>query len=228
MLLGLGTALATTTHAASDLAGVWIVTGYSPALKTSDGKAPPLLPEAAKRYAERQALLAKGDASFDIVASRCGAPGMPRVMMLPYDFEIVQNPHRLVFLFQWNRLYRRVDIGEPSHDAEDFQWSGRSVAHWDNDTLVIDTGQIDDTLLDAAGMPHSDVLKITERLRLLDDGTLQNRMRFEDPKTFAQPWDTEVTYRKLPSGTEVGEDICLDRLRTTAAIDPKNYFNYPK
>jgi hypothetical protein len=53
-------------------------------------------------------------------------------------------------------------------------------------------------------------------------------MRFEDAKTFSAPWDTVVSYRKLPSGTEVREDICLDRISTTPAIDEKKYLSYPK
>jgi len=228
LLFGLGMTFSAVGHATADLSGVWVVTKYSPELKTSDGKAPPLLPKAAALYQQRKADRAKGNVSFDIVASRCGPPGMPRVMMLPYSFEIVQNPSRAIFLFQWNRMYRRVDVDGPSMNAPDLQWSGRAVAHWDGDTLVIETADIDDTLLDASGMPHSSKLKITERLHLLEDGTLENRMRFEDAETFRAPWDTVVTYRKLPKGTEVGEDICLDRFKDTPAIVENNYLNYPK
>ena len=228
LLFGIGMALSTTGRAAADFAGAWVVTNYSPELKTSDGKSPPLLPQADSLYGQRKALRAKGDDSFDIVASHCGPPGMPRVMMLPYAFELVQNQNKLVFLFAWNRLYRRVDINGPSMNADDLQFTGRAVGHWDGDTLVVETTDIDDTLLDAAGMPHSAELKVTERLRLLKEGTLENRMRFEDAKTFSAPWDTVVSYRKLPSGTEVREDICLDRISTTPAIDEKKYLSYPK
>lgn len=233
IIVGFATALAATapaatTDAVSDLSGVWIITAYSPVIRTDDGKEPPLLPAAAEIYGKRKALFAKGDVNFETVASRCNAPGMPRVMMIPYPFEIVQNSNRLAFLFQWNRLFRRVDIDGPSHDADDLQWSGRSVGHWENNTLVIETRQIDDTFLDAAGMPHSEALEITERLHLLSKSTLENRMRFEDPKTFSEPWGAVVTYRKLPKGTEVGEDICLDRILTTPAIETRNYLKYLK
>jgi len=228
LLFGIDMAISTTGHAAADFAGAWVVTKYSPELITSDGKSPPLLPAADSLYGQRKALRAQGDESFDIVASHCGPPGMPRVMMLPYAFEVVQNQNKLVFLFEWNRLYRRVDINEPSMNADDLQFTGRAVGHWDGDTLIVETTDIDDTLLDAAGMPHSAQLKVTERLRLLKDGTLENRMRFEDSKTFSAPWDTVVSYRKLPRGTQVREDICLDRIKTTPAIDEKKYLSYPK
>jgi len=226
--LGAGVLFSTIGQAATDLTGVWVVTQYSPELKTSEGKLPPLLPKAAALYKERKALLAKGDDSFDIVATQCGPPGMPRVMMLPYAFEIVQNQNKLVFLFEWNRMYRRVDLNGPSMNAEDLQLTGRGVAHWDSNALVIETSDIDETLLDAAGMPHSTALKITERLQLQKDGKLESRMQFDDPQTFSAPWSTTITYRKLPKGTEVGEDICLDRIKNTPAIVAKNYLKYPK
>jgi len=228
LLFGIGVAVATAGHAAADLSGAWVITSYSPEIKTSEGKSPPLLPEAASLYSERKALRAKGDDSFDIVATHCGPPGMPRVMMLPYAFEVVQSPSKLVFLFEWNRLYRRVDVNGPSMNADDLQFTGRGVAHWDGDTVVIETTKIDETLMDAAGMPHSADLKVTERLRLRGAGTLEDHMHFEDPKTFRAPWDTLVTYRRLPKGTEVREDVCLDRIKTTRAIDEKKYLSYPK
>ena len=71
----------------------------------------------------------------------------------------------------------------------------------------------DNTLLDSAGLPHSESLKVTEKVRLLDNGaTLENRITIDDPETFTQPWETVVRFKKLPKGTEIKEDICLDRL----------------
>ena len=46
-------------------------------------------------------------------------------------------------------------------------------------------------------------------------------MRFKDTKTFRAPSETVVSYRKLPKGTEAREDICLDPIKTTQAIDEK-------
>jgi hypothetical protein len=216
------------SRAEADLSGVWVVTNYARELKTADGNTPPLLPDAAKLYNQRRAQLAKGDSSFDIVASRCGPPGLPRVMMLPYAFEIVQNPQRLVFLFEWNRMYRRVDIDGPSMNAEDLQLTGRATGRWEGTTLAVTTTDIDDTLLDASGMPHSSDLKITERLHLLDDKTLEDDMRLEDDKSFSAPWNTKVIYRKLPKGYEVKEFVCLDHFKTSPAVVENNYLNYPR
>ncbi|EIZ79479.1 hypothetical protein WSK_1941 [Novosphingobium sp. Rr 2-17] len=211
-----------------DLSGLWVVTGYAHAIKTSEGKSPPLLPAPAGIYAKRRASLAKGDISYDSVAARCTPPGMPRIMTIPYAFQIIQTPKRIAFLFEWNRLYRRVDLDGPSRAADDLQFTGRSSGHWDHGSLVIDTARIDETLLDDAGMPHSRDLKMNEHFRLRQDGTLENRMQFDDPKTFRTPWETVVTYRRLPVGTRLTENICLDRLRTSQAIEKDHFLTYPR
>ncbi|MBX5463432.1 MAG: hypothetical protein IRZ28_20360 [Steroidobacteraceae bacterium] len=74
------------------------------------------------------------------------------------------------------------------------------MGRFEGDTLVIRTvGLIDTTVMDARGLPHSDQLVITERLRVLPDGRLENRMTFEDPETFTRPWETVLTFHRDPS-----------------------------
>ncbi len=62
---------------------------------------------------------------------------------------------------------------------------GFPVGHCEGDTLVIRTvGLSDVTVLDATGLPHSDRMVLTERLRVLPDGRLEDRITIEDPDTF--------------------------------------------
>jgi hypothetical protein len=62
-------------------------------------------------------------------------------------------------------------------------------------------------------MPHSDQLRLTERYRLAKGGnSLINEMTLEDPQTFSRPWKTRVTYKRMPRGTEIQEDVCRDRV----------------
>jgi hypothetical protein len=90
---------------------------------------------------------------------------------------------------------------------------GVATGHWEGSTLVIKTmGLKDTTLLDSA-MPHSEELVVTERLRLLDRGRLENRITFEDPRVFSRPWETVVIYRRQPRGSTLKEDVCLDRIK---------------
>jgi hypothetical protein len=55
-------------------------------------------------------------------------------------------------------------------------------------------------------------MQITEKMRLLNPTTLEARLTIDDPETFTRPWDTVVRFKKMPEGTEIKEDICLDRL----------------
>jgi hypothetical protein len=90
---------------------------------------------------------------------------------------------------------------------------GFSQGTWNGDRLTIQTDHlIGTTLLDNAGMPHSEDLKLTEHLRLVSPNVLEDRIRFEDPATFTKSWETVVTYRRQPSAPR-NEDVCLDRIR---------------
>lgn len=202
------------TFAATDLSGVWQVEGAIKELKTVDGKAPPLLPAAAKTYEEHKRKLKAGDLSFDPTAT-CISPGLPRMLYLPYRFEIIQRPQKITYLFEWNYWNRHVYLTDKAKEVPYPLSLGLSHGKWQGDTLVITTTDLraDNTLLDSAGMPRSEAMKITERLRLLDQGkTLEARFTFDDPETFTKPWDTVVRFKKLPSSTEIKEDICLDRV----------------
>ena len=75
---------------------------------------------------------------------------------------------------------------------------GHSTARWDGDTLVADTiGRNDKTTLDMTGMPHSESLHVIERIRRLDDKTLENLITIDDPKTYTRPWTARMTYRAV-------------------------------
>jgi len=202
-------------HADVDLTGLWrLQSSFQHEIKTTEGRTPPLLPAAAETYRKNLAKSAAGDFSFDKSQTLCTSPGMPRLVMLPYPFEIVQEPHRLAFVFQWNHRFRLVDLGGAPPIVDDLSYRGTASGHWEGDVLVVQTrGLVDTSLLDAGGMPHSEDLQITERYHLENGGrTLVSELTFEDPKTFTRPWKTVVTYRKLPPGTELDEDVCRERL----------------
>jgi hypothetical protein len=196
------------------LTGMWRLQGdFSPELKTIEGEAPPLLPQAEALYRQRQAAYRSGDRSFDPAATICVSPGMPRMAFLAYPFQIIQRPHQLVFLFEWNGRHRVIDLSGAPLTVPDLFYMGSAAGHVEGDTLVIETqGLTPVSLLDANGLPHSEQLRLTERYRLNGSNTLINEMTLEDPQTFSRPWKTRVTYKRLPRGTELQEDVCRDRV----------------
>lgn len=199
--------------ATPDINGVWQPVRYIQELRTVDGKAPPLKPNAAKVYAENRKKWLAHDLSFDTTA-QCVPPGMPRSMFLPYPIEIIQQPKGLTFLFQWNYMFRIVDMSGAKQVADYPLRMGVAEGHWQGKTLIIDTkGRSDNTLLDASGLPNSESLHLVEHLELADGGNrLIDRITIDDPEIFTRPWDTTVELRRLPAGTEIREDVCVDRL----------------
>jgi hypothetical protein len=93
-------------------------------------------------------------------------------------------------------------MDEPLPDPADIDpaFMGESVGRWDGNTLVIETiGFNDKTVLDRDGMPHSKAMRVTERLRLIDDGKrLENLVTIDDPQTFSEPWTTRVVLDRKP------------------------------
>ncbi len=181
------------------------------ALLTSDGKPPPLTAEALKLYAERRQRLAAGDASFD-PTTWCSGPGMPRILTMNYPLEIRADGNRLAFIHGWYRWFRIVDLGAGTVDPPLPLTMGFPVGHWESGTLVIRTvGLIDATVMDASGLPHSEQLTLTERLRVLPDGRLEDRITIDDPENFTRPWETVLTFHR-DAAARVADDVCPDRM----------------
>ena len=195
---------------AAAIEGTWIPTSYSDGLLTSEGKAPPLTEEAAELYRERVAEIGDPDRQYDRTLW-CAGPGIPRIMFMPYPFEIRADGDFVGFIYGWYRWHRVVDISGAEADAVLPQTMGYPVGHWDGDTLVIETtGFTDETILDAQGLPHSEDLRVTERIALLPSGELEDRFRIEDPEFYTAPWDAVMTYKR--SDAVVGDDVCPDRI----------------
>jgi hypothetical protein len=221
-LLVCAVALAATTSSAADavqaftvgqqaVLGTWVPDGAPRQLLTSAGKRPPLTTDAAKVYNERRQRLAKGDAGFD-PTSWCAGPGMPRILTLQYPLEIRADASRVAFIHGWYRWFRTVDMSPGAVDPPLPLTMGFPVGQWEGSTLVIHTvGITDATVMDASGLPHSEQLTLTEHLRVLPNGRLEDRITIEDPENYTQPWETVLTFHRDASA-RVGDDVCPDRL----------------
>jgi len=194
-----------------DMLGTWLPERVAGRLLTEDGKMPPLNPQGAELYRARTAEKDTPQPQFDRTRW-CAGPGMPRIMFMPYPFEIRADGNYVGFIYGWYRWHRMVDMrGQPADPVLPLTM-GYPVGRWDGRTLVIETvGLAGETVLDSYGLPHSEDLVITERLRVLDDGRLEARFTFEDEAYFTEPWSTVMTYRRQP-GTTVVDDVCPDRI----------------
>jgi hypothetical protein len=195
-----------------DLSGVWKIEPQ-PSIRTTRGEIPPLLPQARQIYEQRARARKTGDTSFD-PAARCKPLGEPRILFEPGSFEILQRPELITFLFQWNRMVRFVAMSQAQSEPLGPTYFGQSVGKWEGDSLVIDViGIHATTLLDAAGLPHSEALHLTERFRLEGRQSLEAKITIEDPKTYSRPWEIATEFRKQPARTRIPEDVCVERLK---------------
>jgi hypothetical protein len=117
-----------------------------------------------------------------------------------------------VFIHGWYRWFRTVDMGPGTPDPPLPLTMGFPVGHWEGNTLVIRTaGLIDSTVMDASGLPHSEQLTLTEHLRVLPNGRLEDRITIVDPENYTQPWETVLTFHR-DAAARVADDVCPDRM----------------
>jgi hypothetical protein len=211
-----------------DLSGIWEVTPET--VMPTDGRVrskfvyniaaarpggAPFQPWARAVWDARQKALGVGAPT-----ERCLPHGIPDAMLTAtLPFKIVQNPALTIILFEEFNNWRQVFTDGRQLPVEPQPaWLGYSVGKWEGDTFVIETSGFNDkSWLDAGGTPHTDALRTTERLRRLDFGRMEVEFRFDDPKTFTEPWSATVPFHLLPD-TDLLEHHCdnekwVDKIR---------------
>ena len=208
-----------------DISGLWLLTGYF--TFSPDRALPKLKPPYDALYAKRMTAFNAG-APIDDVTADCLPPGMPHIQVVPYPFEVIQTPGRVLMLFEYSGQARRIDTsGGPPPKDDDPSYYGSSVGRWDGDVLVVQTGHIrEDTQVDFSGLPHSDALTITERFRRLDHDTLQDVITLADPKAYAEPFTVTRVYKLHPTWT-IGEYVCEENNRNHIQANGVTGFGVP-
>lgn len=142
--------------------------------------------------------------------TKCFQPGMPRIMYMPYPFQIVQTPGYIGLLFEYNHTIRHLRF-EGEHPEGPIEWAlGDSRARWEKDTLVVDTVHLNaETWFDRAGNFHSEAMHLVERFALPDRDHISYEITVEDPKVFTRPWTmTMPFYRRIEKNLQVLEYVC--------------------
>jgi hypothetical protein len=73
------------------------------------------------------------------------------------------------------------------------QWMGDSRGHWEGETLVIETTNLNGK---NPFRGSSEKMKVIERLRRADANTLDYSFTIDDPGTWSQPWTAEAPMTK--------------------------------
>jgi hypothetical protein len=193
------------TGLAHDLSGVW---KPGPSDQTP---APPMTPAAQLRFDSNTRELKSGRPITIDPAYSCHPPGVPRIYTYGVNpVEIVQTPQRIFIFYESAHMWRQVWMdGRSMPTDSDPLWMGYSIGHWDGNDLVVESANFNDkTWLDGAGHPHSEALKVTERIQRIDHDHLRISLLIEDPKFYTAGWKTQRTYDLKPTWA-VGEAFCI-------------------
>jgi hypothetical protein len=206
-----------------DFSGVWrtIAPPAAPRVNTTlrwlpaPGELPDFTPEYKKKYDAIQVSREAGSEETESVA-RCLPPGMPWFMGAQYGLEILQTRDKVGMFSEWMDAYRRVYLDGRKMPADfDPSYNGYSTGRWEGDTLVIETINLrGETELDRYGSPHSDRMRIVERMRLVEPNILEDVITVHDPVAFTKPWTHTRRYRRAAAGNdELHENTCTEGLK---------------
>lgn len=171
---------------------------------TTDLTPEEIAPSATALYNQRQEDLFKDDPS----TFRC-LPSGPRLLYAPDGVvRIVETPSVILVLYE-DLAYRQIFMDRRAlpRDASP-SFMGYSVGHWDRDTLVVETfGFNETTWLDYGGHPHSEGLKMTERITRTDFGHLSVDVRIDDSMYYRRAWTVPAS-AELAADTGMIEYVC--------------------
>jgi len=197
--------------------GVWWATGYNYLIGPAPGIEPPLKPEYMEILKRRIRNNNAGNPETDS-STQCFPHGMPRVMESPYPIQFVQTPGRVTILHESGHEVQRFYLNKKQPAHPQITYLGHSVAHWEGDTLVVDTIGIKAGVIDAEGSMHSDKEHVVERFHKIDGGRqLEMDTTVEDPVTLERPY-SYVRYFQWRPDVRIEEYICEENNRN-AAVD---------
>ncbi len=172
-----------------------------------DGRFPPMTARAMKIQEEtiiarRRPAEGPEDRSF---GERCITRGAPPIQAgYQSYFQIVQTSTAVMMMTEMFHDVRvfRLD-GQPHPPAEVQGWMGDSRAHWEGNTLVVDTTNFKPRAFQNVS---SEKLHVIERISRQDAETLRWEITIDDPLAWTKPWSLMIPLQR--SAEPVYEYAC--------------------
>jgi len=142
---------------------------------------------------------------------KCYLPGVPRATYMPYPFQILQSASAITFVYEYDGAVRNIYLKDPGPAPSD-SWMGKSVGHWEGETLVVNvTDMNDQTWFDRAGNFHSDKLHVVERYRRTSPDLIAYEATIEDRGVFTRPWKISMAlYRRQEKNAQILDFKCVE------------------
>ena len=141
--------------------------------------------------------------------SKCFMVGTPRIMYMPFPFQIVQTSDQVNIISEYVHTPRTLRFD--SEHPEGPEWiMGDSRAHWEDDTLVVDVANFTDgNWLDRSGNFTSNNLHVVERYTRIGPDHMRYEATVEDPDVFSRPWNMDfILYRQIEPRAQLLEYEC--------------------
>ena len=141
-----------------------------PTRPVGDYNNPILKPEAAAIVKQRSERAMTG-ATFPDPSTRCAPYNPPFVSAMQLGMQFLQTKDTITILYNQDDQVRYIRLNGKHPDRVTPTWKGDSVAHYEDDTLVIDTVGIkadSQSVVDRYGTPLGKGAHVVERYRLVD------------------------------------------------------------
>jgi hypothetical protein len=187
-----------------------------------NGRFPAMTPTAAKKYKDMHVWLAEhaNDGPETralpdrcLVFSQSGPPFLPGNYNNYY--QIVQSPGMIAILSEMAHQARTIPMVDVKANAPRLlqdvrQWEGNSVAHWEGETLVIESTNFRVSDQSRFGVQYDGMtdenLRVVERLTRTGPHTITYRATVIDATVYTQPWTVEFPMER--TGSPVLEYAC--------------------
>jgi Tol biopolymer transport system component len=194
-----------TTDAKPDLSGLWLLPSGAGGIRQL--KPTEISSSATALVKQRQENLGSDSPGVQCLPSGFIAAGGPGAMI-----KIVQTPGLILMLAE-DLEYRQIFLdGRELPNDPNPAWMGYSVGHWEGETLVVESTGYNERSWLEAGYPHSQNLRLTERIRRTNFGHLAIDMTWSDPEIYAKPWTSKVEGILTPD-TDLLEYVCAENER---------------
>ena len=182
----------------------------------TDGKIPPMTPEARSRAAARAEARKKSgrgpaDAPEDrSLYDRCISRGLPGSMMPAIygsSYEIVQAPNFVAIVYEMVHETRVIPLdGQPHVGKGVTSYMGDARGRWEGETLVVETTNFKDQI--AYRNANGETLRLIERFTPIGPNSVEWSVTVDDPTTWTKPWTFAMNLTKKDATQRPFEYAC--------------------
>jgi hypothetical protein len=187
-------------------------TGVQPTYRVADLSNPILKPWAIALMKQANDDVLAGKVPY-IARERCWPGGVPQfdIFRRVAPVHIFQTPKEVIMVWPGDAQVRHVYMNVPHSQNPKLSWYGESVGHYEGDELVVDTiGQNNKTVIDNYRTPHTELIHVVERFKLIEGGnTLQVLIEVDDPGAFTMPWRALQRFKRYHRGP-MAESVCAE------------------